>query len=115
MLEEKSKIFKALSDPNRLRIVRMLQGKSLCVCEIKEVLKLANSTVSQHLSILKEAGFIVESKEGKWVNYSINSHPTDPVVASIIPMLGFWLGEDKTIKNDLIQIEIVDRNILCSK
>lgn len=115
MLEEKSKIFKALSDPNRLRIIRMLQGKLLCVCEIREVLKLANSTVSQHLSILKESGFIVESKEGKWVNYRINPHPSDPVVASIIPMLGFWLGEDPTINRDLIQITTVDRNILCSK
>jgi ArsR family transcriptional regulator len=115
MLEEKAKIFKALSDPNRLRIVRMLQGRSLCVCEIKEVLKLANSTVSQQLSILKEAGFIIEQKEGKWVNLMINPRPADPVVASIIPMLGFWLGEDKTVKNDLIQIAIVDRNILCGK
>jgi ArsR family transcriptional regulator, arsenate/arsenite/antimonite-responsive transcriptional repressor len=115
MLEEKSKIFKALSDPNRLRIIRMLQGRSLCVCEIKEVLKLANSTVSQHLGILKDAGFIVEQKDGKWVNLMINPHPSDPVVASIIPMMSFWLGEEKTIKNDLIQIELVDRNILCNK
>lgn len=115
MLEEKAKIFKVLSDPNRLRVIRMLQGKSLCVCEIKEVLKLANSTVSQHLSILKESGFIVESKDGKWVNYKINPHPSDPVVASILSMISFWLGEDQTIKRDLIQIETVDRNILCSK
>lgn len=115
MLEEKAKIFKALSDPNRLRIIRMLQGKSLCVCEIKEVLKLANSTVSQHLSILKESGFIIEKKEGKWVNYMTNPRPADPVVASINSMVGFWLGEDQTIKQDLIQITTVDRNILCGK
>jgi ArsR family transcriptional regulator len=53
-MEEVEKIFKALSDSSRLRIIRMLQEKSLCVCEIREVLQLANSTVSQHLSILKD-------------------------------------------------------------
>ena len=114
-MEEKVKLFKALSDPNRLRIIRMLQEKSLCVCEIREVLQLANSTVSQHLSILKEAGYIVENKEGKWVNYLINPRPSDPVVSSILSMLVFWLGKEETLINDSKKINCVDRNKLCSK
>ena len=60
MLKEKAKIFKALSDPNRLRILKMLQTKDLCVCEITSVLNLATSTVSKHLSILRDSGFIIE-------------------------------------------------------
>ncbi len=114
-MEEKVKLFKALSDPNRLRIIRMLQEKSLCVCEIREVLQLANSTVSQHLSILKEAGYIVENKEGKWVNYLINPRPSDPVVSYILSMLVFLLGKEETLINDSKKINCVDRNKLCSK
>ncbi len=114
-MEEKVKVFKALSDVNRLRILKILQEKSLCVCEIKEVLKLANSTVSQHLSILKEVGFIVESKDGKWVNYKINSNPSNPMVASIIAMLIYWLKDEPIIAKDLEIINSVDRNIICSK
>ena len=68
MLDKQEKIFKALSDSNRIRIVKMLQRKSLCVCEIKDVINLATSTVSKHLSILREAGLIVDWKDGKWIN-----------------------------------------------
>ena len=59
---ENTKIFKALSDNSRLRILKMLQTKSLCVCEIQDILGLAASTVSKHLSILRDAGFISEEK-----------------------------------------------------
>lgn len=76
-MEDKVKFFKALSDTNRLRILKMLQTNPLCVCEITNVLELATSTVSQHLKILKEAGFIIEEKDGKWVNYLINPRPND--------------------------------------
>src|SRR3990172_6435032 len=73
MSKDRTKIFKALSDLNRLRILKMLQTKPLCVCEITEILQLATSTVSKHLSILKEESFIIEQKEGKWVNYLNNN------------------------------------------
>ncbi|MCF8414300.1 MAG: metalloregulator ArsR/SmtB family transcription factor, partial [Melioribacteraceae bacterium] len=65
-----AQLFKAISDQNRIRILNMLKERILCVCEIRTILGLANSTVSQHLRILKENGFIEESKDGKWVNYS---------------------------------------------
>ena len=51
--------FKALSDPNRTRILKMLQVRPLCVCEITELLGLATSRVSKHLSILRNAGFLL--------------------------------------------------------
>ncbi len=114
-MEEVEKIFKALSDSSRLRIIRMLQEKSLCVCEIREVLQLANSTVSQHLSILKEIGFIVESRDGKWVNYTINPRPNNPIISSIIAMLVFWLNNNEVLENDFKKICCVDRNLLCNK
>ena len=100
MIEEKTKIFKSLSDSNRLRILKMLQTKSLCVCEITDILKLATSTVSKHLSILKAVGFIIEEKDGKWVNYSINPRPSDPRISSILSTLDFWISDENAIITD---------------
>ncbi len=113
MLKEKAKLFKALSDPNRLRILKMLQSKPLCVCEITEVLQLATSTVSKHLSILKESGFIIEEKDGKWINYMINLVPTDRRISSILSTLDFWIGNENVIIKDKKTVSRIDRNIVC--
>jgi ArsR family transcriptional regulator len=112
MLDKQEKIFKALSDKNRIRIVKMLQKKSLCVCEIKDVLKLATSTVSKHLSILREAGLIMDWKDGKWINYKINPEP-DSLVANALLYTQLQIEDDETIKNDRKLISCVDRNVLC--
>ncbi|GAB4298547.1 MAG: hypothetical protein Kow0098_23930 [Ignavibacteriaceae bacterium] len=115
MIEEKTKLFKSLSDPNRLRVLKMLQIKPLCVCEITDVLQLAASTVSKHLSILRETGFIIEEKDGKWVNYMINPHPNDPRISSIISTLDFWIADQKIIKKDKAKVSKVDRHFVCGK
>ena len=115
MLKDKAKIFKALSDPNRLRILKMLQTKPLCVCEITAVLGLATSTVSKHLSILREAGFIFEEKEGKWVNYAINTRSSDPRISSFLSSLDFWISDETAIISDKKKVLSVDRNAVCSK
>lgn len=115
MIEEKTKIFKALSDPNRLRILKMLQTKSLCVCEITDVLKLATSTVSKHLSILKSTGFIIEEKDGKWVNYLLNPRPFDARISSVLSTIDFWISDDQLIISDKQKVQKVDRNEVCSR
>ena len=112
---KQEKIFKALSDKNRLRILKMLQKKFLCVCEITEILQLATSTVSKHLSILSEAGFIIERKDGKWVNYAINPKPSEPRVSKVLASLDFWINDDQIITKDLQKVQVVDRNKICSK
>jgi len=115
MIEEKTRLFKSLSDPNRLRILKMLQVKPLCVCEITDVLQLATSTVSKHLSILRETGFIIEEKDGKWVNYMTNPRPDDPRVSSIISTLDFWIADQKVIAADKVKVSKVDRYSVCSR
>ena len=72
MINQTTQVFKALSDANRLRILNMIVEKPLCVCEITDILELATSTVSKHLSILRDSGLIVDEKNGKWVNYRIS-------------------------------------------
>src|SRR5215475_4688999 len=64
-------IAKALSDENRVRIVVMLDGRELCVCQVIEFLALAPSTVSKHLAILKQARLIDGRKDGRWMYYRL--------------------------------------------
>jgi ArsR family transcriptional regulator len=109
-MKDKTSIFKALSDPNRLRILKMLQIRPLCVCEMREILQLATSTVSEHLSILKKVGFIYEKRDGKWVNYFINSKPKDRRISAILSAFDFWIGEEKIISSDILKVSKVDRN-----
>jgi ArsR family transcriptional regulator len=114
-IQKYEKIFKALSDKNRLRILKMLQKKSFCVCEITDVLQLATSTVSQHLSILSEAGLIIGEKDGKWINYRINLHSDDNSITSTLLYVHMILDNDETVKKDTELILNVDRNKICCK
>ncbi len=113
-MSESTIIFKALSDLNRLRVLKALQSRILCACEITKLLGLANSTVSQHLDVLKEAGFIIDVKEGRWVNYMINPRPSDPRIISILTTLDFWINDNKIINEDRKTVMTLDRNIICN-
>ena len=109
MLKHQTRLFKALSDPNRLRIIKMLQVKPLCVCEVTEILGLAASTVSTHLTILKKAGFVEDYKEGKWINYSLTKNISKPEISTLITALHFLLEGDEVIKSDRVKLGFVDR------
>ena len=69
--EAKSKVFKALSDPIRLRILCLLSSREMCVCEVMVALGLTQPTASHHLRILENVGLVKDRKEGKWVFYSM--------------------------------------------
>ena len=71
--EAKSKVFKALSDPIRLRILCLLSSREMCVCEVMVALDLTQPTASHHLRILENVALVKDRKEGKWVFYSIAS------------------------------------------
>jgi ArsR family transcriptional regulator len=113
IMKESNNIFKVLSDQNRLRILKMLQIKPLCVCEITDVLQLAASTVSQHLSLLKKEEFILEDRDGKWVNYLINQSPGDQRISAILSQLDFWIGDNELIESDKQKVKVVNRFKLC--
>ncbi len=71
VFEVKSEQFKAISDPTRLKILYLLQEGELCVCEIIMALEKPQSTISHHLNVLKNAGFIKGRKEGVWIHYKL--------------------------------------------
>jgi DNA-binding transcriptional ArsR family regulator len=70
--EKKSKVFKALADENRLRILSLLTAREMCVCEVMVALDLTQPTASHHLRILESVGLVKDRKEGKWVFYSLS-------------------------------------------
>ncbi|UCE16715.1 MAG: winged helix-turn-helix transcriptional regulator [Candidatus Bathyarchaeota archaeon] len=70
-VQKRSKFFKALADETRLRILRLLEVREMCVCEVMVALNLTQPTASHHLGILENAGLVTDRKEGKWVFYSI--------------------------------------------
>ena len=65
------KIFKALADPTRLRIMLLLRRRELCVCELMAVLEMEQSRVSHHMRVLREAGIAEDVREGRWIIYRI--------------------------------------------
>ena len=112
-MRDQLKVFKALGDKNRVRIVKMLEGKPMCVCEITAVLKLAPSTVSKHLSLLHEAELIEDKKDGKWVNYSLPKESQIPFVSEILKILRHSLRDDPTVLTDMKKAAKVSRAELC--
>lgn len=91
---------KAAADPTRVRILKMLEGGELCVCQIIAVLELSPSTVSKHLFLLKSAGLVNDRKEKKWVHYSLDRENDDPYVAGILGALSSWLERDPVVARD---------------
>ena len=71
-MRELSNIFRALSDETRLRILKLLENGELCVCDIVAALEMIQPKVSFHLGVLKEAGFIKDRKQGRWIHYSLD-------------------------------------------
>lgn len=64
--------FHALSDPLRVKVLELLRDQELCVCDLSDTLKVAQSKLSFHLKTLKEAGLVRSRQEGRWIYYSLN-------------------------------------------
>jgi DNA-binding transcriptional ArsR family regulator len=82
-LNKKSENFKALSDPTRLKILYLLKYEELYVCEIITVLNKPQSTISHHLNVLKNAGFIKSHKDGIWIKYKLKNHDVIRIIEMI--------------------------------
>lgn len=109
------KVMKALSDPNRVKIVKMLQHKKLCVCEIQALLQISQPSVSKHLKLLENAGFVMSSKDGLWVNYHLSDGSSSPYVASILGNLKHWLNDNTETRNIIAKLPDIRREDLCAR
>ena len=110
---------KALADENRIRIIGVLKGRELCVCQLIELLCLAPSTVSKHLSILKNARLIDSRKQGRWMYYRLADEEGAPkhVIEALDWMVRSIAETDQFISDNSRMEEIlrIDPEILCSQ
>lgn len=105
---------KAAGDPTRTRILKMLETKELCVCQIQAVLQLAPSTVSKHLALLKASGLVDDRKDGRWVHYALASEDHNPYAKSVLRLIRGALVRDSKILEDsrrlkdVLKVPVVD-------
>lgn len=113
------RVTKALADTQRVRIVMLLGAGELCVCQIVEVLGLASSTVSKHLSILASADLVVLRKRGRWAYYHLPEDlPADTPVQPVLDWLSANLRDDDQVRADretLAAVVACDPEELCRR
>ena len=109
------RVMKALSDPNRVKIIKMLQRKIMCVCELQDALKISQPSVSKHLRILEQAGLVDYKKDGLWVNYHLTDGSSSPYVASLLGNLRHWLEDDREVTELVEKLPAIRREDICKK
>jgi ArsR family transcriptional regulator, arsenate/arsenite/antimonite-responsive transcriptional repressor len=108
------RVMKALSDPNRVKVVKMLQQKEMCVCEIQMALGIAQPTVSKHMKVLEDAGLVRSKKDGLWVNYSLSGGGS-PYASTLLGNLKHWLQDDPNIGQLVKRVPIIRREDICRR
>ena len=109
------KVMKALSDSNRVKILKLLQQKTMCVCELQGALQVSQPSVSKHLKLLEEAGLVDYIKEGLWVNYYLADGKASPYAASLLGNLKHWLEDDPEISDLVGLVPFLNREELCKQ
>jgi arsenate reductase/ArsR family transcriptional regulator len=99
-MRDLERVLKAAGDPTRTRILKLLEGGGLCVCQVQVVLGLAPSTVSKHLSILKSAGLVEDRRDGKWIRYTLVRKERNPYANPVLAILRGPLDRDPAVVAD---------------
>jgi ArsR family transcriptional regulator len=114
-MRELIQVLKAVADKNRIRIIKMLEKKKMCVCELSAVLEITQPSVSKHLSILNHAGIIKGERNSQWIDYSLCTEKINQYTSVIQDMIKNWLNNDLVIENDLRETKKLCREYLCKK
>ena len=97
------RLFAALADPTRLRLLNLMHGREVCVCYFVEILKQGQPKISRHLAYLRRAGIVEARREGKWMHYRIET-PADPRAASILEATLRSFETDRDMQTDLARL-----------
>ena len=98
----------AIFDPHRLQIIKLLQIREMCVCELAAVLNLSSPRISQHLAVLKRAKIVKERREGKWIYYSLMPKAMDDFNTSWNQFLESPLNGLPALKSLFIRLQKTD-------
>ena len=113
-----TKILKALSDPSRLKLLKLLSEKELCVCEIEEIMNIKQTTVSQQLRRLKEADLVNERKDGWWTYYCLKKETIQEFITSFKEFMEMDLKNVSELKEHYKRFSRLSKNqkiINCKK
>lgn len=114
-MKEFIRVMKALSDPTRIKILKILEKRMMCVCELQTALGAAQSTTSKHLKILEDAGMVNPGKDGLWVNYKLADGRQSPFAASLLGNLRHWLNDEPEIAALIENAVHIDRFEILNK
>lgn len=98
------RLFAALADPTRLRLLNLMGGREVCVCYFVEILKQGQPKISRHLAYLRNAGIVTTRREGKWMHYRIEQ-PDNARAASILDATFQSFKTDKEMQADLARLD----------
>ena len=94
------RLFAALADPTRLRLLNLMDGREVCVCYFVEILQQGQPKISRHLAYLRRAGIVNARRDGKWMHYSIE-RPDDARAAAILDATLTSFRADAAMQADL--------------
>jgi len=109
-------ITKALADENRVRMLLALRGRELCLCQIVELVVLAPSTASKHMSILRQSRLVEGRKSGRWMYYRLAGEDASELVQRTLVLVLDSLADDPRVARDaerLKEILQIDPQALC--
>lgn len=113
-MRDLEQILKVLADKNRMRIIKLLERRKMCVCELTFILGIKQPSVSRHLKKLRESGIIQEEKNGYWTDYYL-TNKNRRYAQLLTRSFKSWLNDDPVIKTDLSKLNKAKREILCWK
>ena len=108
-MRDVTKVFKALSDETRLRILSLLLVRECCVCEVMQVLAISQSRASRNLNILYDSGFLQVRREGLWSYYSLNPKQLKSFQSLLVNSVEVALLKNKAIATDRAQLKDTKR------
>jgi ArsR family transcriptional regulator len=107
-MTQMARLFRALADPNRLRIVNILSERGICVCDLQSVLGLSQPFISRHLAYLRRVGLVKDKRQGPRVCYSLASD--SPMIHAVRAFLRDVLPTSETFQADLKLLDSLERS-----
>lgn len=104
-MKHTAKIFKALSDPTRLRMVLLLLQRDLCVCELTAILEMEQSRISHQLRVLRNAELVEDIRDGKWIIYRVSENKKKDLILIFERLTGDHLANSEEITRDQKQMQ----------
>ena len=102
-------LLRALEDMTRLRILKCLQVRPACVCELVQALELPQSRISRHMRMLRDAGLVIDARNAQWVEYAL-VEPRRPAEAHLLSVTLSELDPDDQVKRDLARLAVASRD-----